>query len=74
MSAAQLLEQVKSLPSEERAAFVREFRQWEIRENGPSKPSQSFVMPDYAGRLRKIFGDAVLAENIVLAAREEERW
>lgn len=50
----------------------------ELDENGqgrsddhaPAVPSQP---PDYAARRRRIFGEKVLP-NMVLAAREEERW
>ena len=50
----------------------------ELDENGqgqsdgraPAAPSQP---PDYAARRRRIFGEKVLP-NMVLAAREEERW
>lgn len=38
-------------------------------QNGGSVP----VLPDYAARRRRIFGDKVLP-NMVLAVRSEERW
>ena len=36
-------------------------------------PSTPFSLPDYAARRRKIFGDKVLP-NMVLLGREQERW
>ena len=39
-------------------------------EGAPSAPQTS---PDYAARRRRIFGDKVLP-NMILAARDEERW
>lgn len=39
----------------------------------PSTEAKPGVLPDYAGRRRRIFGDKVLP-NMVLAAREQERW
>ena len=35
--------------------------------------SQPLALPDYAARLRRIFGDKVLP-NMVLMSRSEERW
>ena len=39
------------------------------RQNGGSVPA----LPDYAARRRRIFGDKVLP-NMVLVSRSEERW
>jgi hypothetical protein len=48
---------------EERAASTA------IGQNGGLSPA----LPDYAARRRRIFGDKVLP-NMVLLARSEERW
>ena len=38
-----------------------------------SSAPPSAALPNYAARRRRIFGDKVLP-NLVLSAREEERW
>ena len=50
----------------------------ELEENGHGKTDSpitvgSSPLPDYAGRRRHIFGKKILP-NMVLAARDEERW
>ena len=57
MSATELLEQIKSLPPAEQAAFAELFHQYEKNGNGslsqaPKKPGE---MPDYAARLKQLF-------------------
>lgn len=76
MSARELLEHIKSLPPEEQSAFVELFRHWERAGNGAAtRPTpKPGTLPDFAGRRRRIFGDGVLSENLVIAARHEERW
>ena len=46
--------------------------------NGPTESTAppraaKLALPDYAARRRRIFGEKVLP-NLVLAAREQERW
>ncbi len=46
----------------------------ESQTDNPTKNGgQSLTLPDYAARRRRIFGDKVLP-NMVLVARAEERW
>ena len=79
MSVTELLEQVKSLSADEKAVFARLFQQLEAGGNGSATQetkieSQPKVQwPDLEAR-RRILGDRILPENIVLAARHEERW
>jgi hypothetical protein len=40
---------------------------------GETIPVVPVPLPDYAARRRRVFGEKVLP-NMVLAAREEERW
>ena len=58
MSATELIEKVKALPPAEQATFVSLFHSWEAASNGPvSPPKKSVQMPDYAGRLKRLFPD-----------------
>jgi hypothetical protein len=80
MSATELLDQMKALPANEQAAFARLFHQWEMKGNGSAIQTADAVAastvqwPDLETRRRRILGRRVLPENIVLAARREERW
>lgn len=44
-----------------------------LGQTGEHAPVTAGPLPDYAGRRRRIFGEKV-PPNMVLAAREEERW
>jgi hypothetical protein len=78
MSAKELLEQIgkqlEQLPAEEREAFLDGVVN--LEQSLPSKKEpfsrRSLQWPDIHARHRQIFGNLVLDENIVLAAREEE--
>jgi hypothetical protein len=75
MSANDLLEKVKSLSPRERRKFLQKVHELE---NGfavqkTTQRKKPIHWPDAAARRRKIFGDKVLP-NLVLLAREEERF
>jgi len=77
MSATELFEQVKvqlkSLPAEERQLFLDRLIALEEDMPVPQPASATPLQwPDIEARHRRIFGDQVLNENIVLAAREDE--
>ena len=72
MSATELLEELKALPHEEQAAFASQFHRWEA-ERPVGTPGRRVQWPDPCVRHRRIFGEAVLP-NMVLVAREEERF
>jgi hypothetical protein len=78
MSAKELLEQVskqfEQLPPEEREAFLDGVVNLEhaLPSKKESNSRKSLQWPDIHARHQQIFGNVVLAENIVLAAREEE--
>ena len=57
MSATELIEKVKSLPASEQMVFAEWFHQWETQGNGggPKLTPRPFQMPDYAGRLQRLF-------------------
>lgn len=68
---------LRQLPAQERWEIAR----WLLDEledatgsaaNGPNG-STAPALPDYAARRRRIFGDKVLP-NMVLVSRSEERW
>ena len=78
MSAKELLEQIgkqlQELPPEEREAFLDGVM--DLEQSLPYRKElfsrESLQWPDIHARHRQIFGNIVLDENIVLAAREEE--
>jgi hypothetical protein len=75
MSANEVLKQVKALPPQERRkffAFVHKFEAT-IAEEPTGKRKRQIHWPDAAARRRRISGDKVLP-NLVLLAREQERY
>jgi hypothetical protein len=74
MSATEILRQIKALPESEQAAFAELFHQWEAQGNGGSgRPLSRPACPDFSARRSRIFGGAVLP-NMILIARDRERW
>jgi hypothetical protein len=75
MSANEVLEQVKALPPRERRKFFTRVHDLETASQAPSngKQKRRVRWPDAAARQRRIFGDKVLP-NLVLLARELERY
>ena len=72
MNAARLLNQVKDLPPRERQKFLEAVRT--LEEEAPARPAKRLKRvewPDVEARARRIFGDRVLP-NLVLLEREEE--
>lgn len=71
MSAAELLEQVKALPPDERRKFVDAILELPpISEETRQALARKVVWPDIMARLREDFGDRVF-DNPILAEREE---
>jgi hypothetical protein len=75
MSATELLEQVKALPPAEQRKFFDRVQRLEEKLSAatPKRKSRPVRWPDGQARRAKIFGKKVLP-NIVLMAREEERY
>jgi len=75
MSANELLERVKTLPPRERRRFFVGVRALEgvIGPQPPPRPKRPIRWPDAAARRRRIFGDKVLP-NLVLLSREQDRY
>jgi hypothetical protein len=78
MSASELLEQVrkqlKKLPAAEKDRFFTEIVALEgaLTPNHKDRKVPVLNWPDIHARHHRIFGDTVLQENVVLAARDEE--
>lgn len=63
MSAADILNELKTLPPGEQAAFDRLFRQWQSV-SVPAKPLQkSRAWPDFLARLRGIYGNKITGDS-----------
>ena len=75
MSANEVLEQVKALPPRERRKFFARVHELEMPSQAllNGKQKRRIRWPDAAARRRRIFGDKVLP-NLVLLACELERY
>jgi hypothetical protein len=74
MSANEVLQQLKALPPRERRKFFDCVHELETVEVQPSaRRKRPMRQPDAAARRRRIFGDKILP-NLVLLAREQERY
>ena len=72
MSAHDVVEQVKALPPRERRKFFEYVQELEttVEVEPATRRSHRIRWPDAAARRRRIFGDKILP-NLVLLAREE---
>ena len=74
MSVVELLKQVKALPTRERERlFLAILALEEERPEQPQGKTPRVKWPDVEARARRIFGDRVLP-NLVLMEREESRF
>ena len=73
MSARELLEQAKSLPTHELRKFLAGVRALEEAAAQPKPARKPLKWPDIEARQKRIFGDRVLP-NLVLEARDEEEY
>ena len=75
MGANEVLEYVKALPSRERRKFFAGIHELEtaLEADSAARPKRPIRWPDAAARRRRISGDKVLP-NLVLLAREQERY
>ncbi len=88
MSTAQLAKELAALPQAERVEVLRaalrdldpssreavERLLLEMELSAPSSRPLQLKWPDFEARLKRIFGDKVLAGNAVLEERESYRW
>ena len=80
MSATELIEQLKALSAKERDAFERLFRELERptvqtagNGNGASAPG-SGKWPDFGARLKRIYGDKVVADSEAVISYARGDW
>lgn len=72
MSAAEILKQVKALPPREREKFFKAAFKLQDKKHKPSR-AKRVKWPDMEARARKIFGDRIMP-NPVLLERKEARY
>lgn len=80
MSATELIEQLKALSAKEREAFARLFRELEQPTvqtagsgNGASAPG-SGNWPDFGARLKRIYGNKVVADSEAVISYARGDW
>jgi hypothetical protein len=71
VSAVELLKQVEALPAREREKFVLALRKLEAKPSDGKRKSQRVEWPDIEARTKRIFGERVFP-NLVLLERQEE--
>ncbi len=67
---------LKQLPVQDAQAIAQWLQNYLAHQNGTPPPAaspSSVKLPDYAARRKMIFGDKTVP-NMVMHAREEERW
>ena len=74
-SATEIEAALKGLPLQDAQAVAQWLQDYLDQQSAThtATPPTPFALPDYAARRRKIFGDKVLP-NMVLLGREQERW
>jgi hypothetical protein len=78
MSATELIEQLKSLSAKEREAFARLFRELEKPAgpgagNGKGAPGPG-NWPDFGARLKRIYGNKVVADSEAVISYARGDW
>ena len=80
MSTAELIEQLKALPASEREAFARLFHELETgtipaagNANGKGA-SGSGDWPDFGARLKRIYGNKVVADSETVISYARGDW
>lgn len=71
MSTVELLRQVEALPAREREKFLLAVLKLECRPTHPRRRNGRVTWPDVEERAKRIFGNRVLP-NLVLLERQEE--
>lgn len=77
MSATELIEQLKALPATERETFVRLLHQLETSnvpaaDNGNSTSTDNW--PDFGARLKRIYGNKVVADSNAVISYARGDW
>ena len=63
MSATDILNQLKTLPPGEQAAFEQLFRQWQSVPSAAKPSAQTRAWPDFLMRLRNIYGNKTTSDS-----------
>jgi hypothetical protein len=63
MSATEILEQLKTLPPAEQAAFDQLLRQWQSAPASPKPATRARQWPDFLTRLRNIYGSKTTGDS-----------
>ena len=63
MSATDILEQLKTLPPAEQAAFDRLLRQWQSAPASAKPAARPRPWPDFLTRLRNIYGNKITSDS-----------
>lgn len=71
MSAVELLKQVEALPARERERFLLALLKLETKPSDAKRKSRRVKWPDIEARTKRIFGERVFP-NLVLLERQEE--
>jgi hypothetical protein len=71
MSAVELLKQVEALPSREGERFLLALLKLEAKPSEAKRKSQRVKWPDIEARTKRVFGERVFP-NLVLLERQEE--
>ena len=80
MSVTELIEQLKALPAGDREAFARLFHELEaptvpVAGNGDAaSASGSGKWPDFGGRLKRIYGNKVVADSKAVISYARGEW
>ena len=63
MSATDILNELKTLPPGEQAAFDRLFRQWQAASASAKSSQKAAAWPDFLSRLRDIYGAKITGDS-----------
>lgn len=76
MSATELIEQLKALSAKEREAFVRLFRELEkpTAQAADNGASGSGNWPDFGVRLKRIYGNKLVADSEAVISYARGDW
>ena len=63
MSATDILNELKTLPPGEQAAFDRLFREWQSATASAKSSPKNGAWPDFHSRLRSIYGNKITGDS-----------
>lgn len=61
--ASSILEEVKALPASEREVFATLFDQWKVTSREQQTQAGASAWPDFAGRVKALFGERTIPGN-----------